>query len=71
MSWGSEGGADVVECLSVDFNELGLGRATKGGRKVELAGRARSWRIRVAHPTPHPNWESRPGTPLVIFLGVG
>ena len=47
--------------------ELVLGRS----RRVELAGRARSWRIRVAHPTPHPNWESRPGTPLVIFLGVG
>ena len=49
------------------FYELGFGRS----RRVELAGRARSWRIRVAHPTPHPNWESRPGTPLVIFLGVG
>ena len=49
MSWGSEGGADVVECLSVDFNELGLGRATKGGRKVVLAVRAQSWRIGAAH----------------------
>ena len=28
-------------------------------------------RLLAEHPTPHPNWESRPGTPLVIFLGVG
>ena len=27
-------------------------------------------RLLAEHPTPHPNWESRPGTPLVIFLGV-
>ena len=28
-------------------------------------------RLLAEHPTPHPNWESRPGTPLVIFLGGG
>ena len=54
MSWGSEGGAEEVEKWCIWSSFL----------------RARSWRIRAAHPTPHPNWESRPGTPLVIFLVV-
>ena len=39
---GSESGRNVM------YLEFG------GGRKVELAGRARSWRIRAAHPYPTP-----------------
>ena len=85
MSWGSEGGAEVEEkwCMWSSFL-IGFGIVyyiswgSEGGAEVVEKGCIWSRfilgsvdRLLAEHPTPHPNWESRPGTPLVIFLGVG
>ena len=76
MSWGADGGAEVVEkwCIWCFFSERVSSTAayqwgSEGVAKWSSQGGRGPGEFGPRIPTPDPNWESLPGTPLVIFLG--